>query len=248
MGVTKLKKVCQDSASVLEPRNDLCRTPDGLECRQARDQMVEMHGKCFFLRLESQLEFANDCVYGPFWFYRHITEQMNILNNTGHNWISFEEGEKKKSKCIPLSPLSLSVLNCMVGISQFSRLRCLSVTDASVYKTCYEMVVNNKKEQDKKKCEWKDRAQEQGTRLAGGSALSSCHWPLFWRKHLNLCLLPCQCHCRFGPIALVFLQSRTSLSLPLSFPLQTWLVSTGPDLKELVHGSNINNNKYNTQF
>lgn len=85
MGVTKLKKVCQDSASVLAPRNGLCRTPDGLECRQARDQMLEMQEKCFFLRLESQLEFANDCVYGPCWFYGHITEQVNILNNTDHN-------------------------------------------------------------------------------------------------------------------------------------------------------------------
>jgi len=85
VGVTKLKKVCQDSASVLAPRNDLCRTPDGLEHRQAGDQMLEMYEKCFFSILESHLEFANDCVYGPSWFYGHIAEKMNILNNTDHN-------------------------------------------------------------------------------------------------------------------------------------------------------------------
>lgn len=89
MGVTKLKHVCQDSASLSAPRTDLCRTPDGLERRQARDQMLEMREKRFFLRLESQLVFANDCVYGLSWLYGHVTEQMNVLSNTDHNQISF---------------------------------------------------------------------------------------------------------------------------------------------------------------
>lgn len=47
----------------------------------------------FFLRLESQV-FANDCVNALSWFYRHTTEQKNILNNICHNWIGFGKGEK----------------------------------------------------------------------------------------------------------------------------------------------------------
>lgn len=38
----------------------------------------------FVLRLESQV-FANDCVHELSWFYRHTTEQMNILNNIHYN-------------------------------------------------------------------------------------------------------------------------------------------------------------------
>lgn len=73
MGVTELKKVCQASASVLAAGSDLCRTPDCRECRQARDQRLEMHKKCFFLRLELQLEFPDDCALGPLWFHRHMS-------------------------------------------------------------------------------------------------------------------------------------------------------------------------------
>lgn len=37
------------------------------------DQRLEMHKKCFFLRLELQLEFPDDCALGPLWFHRHMS-------------------------------------------------------------------------------------------------------------------------------------------------------------------------------
>lgn len=72
-GITKLKKVRQARASVSAPTHDLSRTPDGLERRQARDQILEMHEKLLFLRLDTQLKLAN----GPSWLYKRTAEQMN---------------------------------------------------------------------------------------------------------------------------------------------------------------------------
>lgn len=175
----------------------------------------------FFLRLESQL-FANDCVNALSWFYRHTTEQMNILNNIRHSWIGFEKGGKKVCcwprshiyfKLVGLPPVGVS----MVGISQVSRLQCLSGSDASVYKAYYEMAVDNKKRERYKEVQMKGQSPGVGYRtgrwiwialLPMSSLLEKTSLPL-------LTSLPAPLFC-FGPIALIFLQSRTNLSLSFS--------------------------------
>lgn len=49
--LTKLKKVCQETASVLAPRKDHCRIPDGTERGSPRDPMLVMcKNRQYFLK------------------------------------------------------------------------------------------------------------------------------------------------------------------------------------------------------
>lgn len=179
----------------------------------------------FFLRLESQV-FAS--VNALSWFYRHTTEQLNILNNICHNWIGFGKGGKKVC-CWPRSLICCKLVGLppvrvfMVGISQVSRLQCLSGSDASVYKAYYEMAVNNKKRARYKEVQMKGQSPGVGCRTGRWVwiALLSMSSPLE-KTSLSLFISLPAVLFSFGPIALILLQNRSNLS-PSFFKFDLYL-------------------------
>lgn len=141
-------------------------------------------------------------------------------------WITYatiglvlEKGEEKPCcwprslicfKLVGLAPVGVS----MVGKSQVSRLQCLSGSDASVYKAYYEMAVNNKKRARYKEVQMKGQSPGIGYRtgrwvwialLSMSSLLEKTSLPLLTSLTASLF--------SFGPVALIFLQSRKNLYL-----------------------------------
>lgn len=154
---------------------------------------------------------------------------MNILNNICHNWIGFGKGGEKPCcwprslicfKLVGLAPVGVS----MVGKSQVSRLQCLSGSDASVYKAYYEMAVNNKKRARYKEVQMKGQSPGIGYRtgrwvwialLSMSSLLEKTSLPLLTSLTASLF--------SFGPVALIFLQSRKKSLSPSLFKFDLYL-------------------------